>query len=582
MKKLTTILSLLFIVTLTGCTVGANYSGLNAGGNNPGAVPTSIAVTPTNPSVEIDSTQQFLATGTYSDGTTQDVTSSVTWTASDSSVTFSSTTSGLATGTIDGGPFTISAELGSISGTTTLTVTPATLVSIVVTPLNANVPEGLTRQFTATGTYSDDTTEDITTSVTWASSAVNVATINLATGLATAVSNSGSSTIRATMGLISGTATLTASSAVLESIAVTTVPAGVSLIAPNGGKQQFKATGTYSDGTQFDITSSVTWTSSDPNVTFNSSGLATCADTGAVSGISITATDPGTSISGSTSIDVVLLSSITITSAGGATTIAIGGTLQFTAIGSYSGGQTQDLTSSYSLWTSSSSTRVSIGSNTGLATGVATGASNIRATYAGVASNLFSLTAVVPAPLKMFVTTSTWNGQLGQGGSPITLAAIDALCMADANKPAGGGTYKAMFATTTAGQTRRACTTTNCAGGTGENVNWVMLPNRDYYRANGTTLVGTTNNGGVIPLNLTNSISGVDEWYWTGLNGNGSTWSTGENCANWTYAGNNPVVAGGREGHGNGTTGNTNGNDGALAGWVQFCNTLLNLVCVEQ
>src|SRR5207249_4183546 len=41
------------------------------------------------------------------------------------------------------------------SGSTTPTPTP-TLSSIVVTPANPSVPKQLTRQFTATGTYSDN------------------------------------------------------------------------------------------------------------------------------------------------------------------------------------------------------------------------------------------------------------------------------------------------------------------------------------------------------------------------------------------------------------------------------------------
>ena len=575
MKKLTTALSLLFIVVLTGCTVGAN---------NPVKDKTlsSITVTPAYPSIAVSTTQQFTATGTYSDGTTKDIASSVTWTASDPSVTFSSTTSGLATGTIAGGPFTINAKLGLISNSTTLTVTPATLVSIAVTPTDPSVPLGLTRQFTATGTYSDGTTQNITTSVTWMSSNTNAATINATTGLATVASNSGSSTITATNtpSGIFGTTTLTATSAVLTSIAVTTVPAGITLIAANAGRQQFTATGTYSDGTQFDITSSVTWTSDDINLTISPSGLATSDDTGAVSGIAITATDPSTSISGSTSLDVAVLSSISITSAGGATTVAVGDTLQFTAIGYYSGGQTQNITSSYAAWSSDHSNRATVGVNTGLATGVASGASNITAVYAGVTSNSFSLTV---AALKMFVTASTWNGQLGQGGAQITLAAIDALCTADANKPAGG-TYKAMFTTTTAGQVRIACLTPNCdEGGAGENTNWVMKPNTNYYRADGTTLVGTTNIGGVFPLNvgqnLSNSISSVDEWSWTGFNGWDNVWSTGLNCSDWTSSAH---TTDGREGHGTGTTGNGNGNEGAIAGWLQFCDLALHLICVQQ
>jgi hypothetical protein len=110
-----------------------------------------------------------------------------------------------------------------------------------------------------------------------------------------------------------------------------------------------------------------------------------------------------------------------------------------------------------------------------------------------------------------------------------------------------------------------------------------MLPNTNYYRADGTTLIGTTNSGGVFPLDsgqsLSNSISGVDEWSWTGLKGYNGTgaWSTGSNCSNWTSTGSL-----GTEGHGTGTTGNWNGSDGAIAGWQQYCTSLLHLVCVEQ
>ena len=115
-----------------------------------------------------------------------------------------------------------------------------------------------------------------------------------------------------------------------------------------------------------------------------------------------------------------------------------------------------------------------------------------------------------------------------------------------------------------------------------------MKPNRNYYRKDGVTLIGTTNNGGVFPLNtagqtLSNSISGVDEWYWTGLFGEGSAWTTTINCVNWTSSQHVFDATGtAREGHGTGTTGNTNGDNGALAGWLQWCDDLLHLVCVEQ
>ena len=51
------------------------------------------------------------------------------------------------------------------------------LQSIAVTPANPSVAKGLTQQFTATGTYSDSSTQNLTSQVTWASATTSVATI---------------------------------------------------------------------------------------------------------------------------------------------------------------------------------------------------------------------------------------------------------------------------------------------------------------------------------------------------------------------------------------------------------------------
>ena len=81
----------------------------------------------------------------------------------------------------------------------TFTTDPPTLVSIAVTPANPSVVAGATQQFTATGTYSDASTADITGEATWDSSVPAVATI-AAGGLATAAAE-GSTTISATLGV---------------------------------------------------------------------------------------------------------------------------------------------------------------------------------------------------------------------------------------------------------------------------------------------------------------------------------------------------------------------------------------------
>src|SRR6266851_9739947 len=137
-----------------------------------------------------------------------------------------------------------------------LTAENATLVSIGVTPANPNLPQGLIRQFTATGTYSDSSTQDLTAQVAWSSSNTGVATIDSA-GLATSVA-AGTTTITATLGLVSGNTTLTVTNATLSTIDVTPTDPSIA----NGTTQQFTATGTYSDFTTQDLTTQVAWSSS--------------------------------------------------------------------------------------------------------------------------------------------------------------------------------------------------------------------------------------------------------------------------------------------------------------------------------
>ena len=180
----------------------------------------SITVTSPNPSTAIGTNVQFTATGTYSDTTSQDLTASVVWNSSSTTVATISNdagTNGLAAA-VAGGSTTITATLSGVSGSTTLTVSSATLLSIAVTPADLTVP-GTTPplQFTATGTYSDNTKADLTqaTGLIWSSSNPLIATIANRpppknAGLATLVS-AGTVTITATaqQGTVIGTTTLT-------------------------------------------------------------------------------------------------------------------------------------------------------------------------------------------------------------------------------------------------------------------------------------------------------------------------------------------------------------------------------------
>ncbi|MGA7218703.1 MAG: choice-of-anchor D domain-containing protein [Candidatus Sulfotelmatobacter sp.] len=162
----------------------------------------SIAITPTAPSIALGTQQQFAATGTYSDGSTQNLTGSVAW--SSSALNVATIAAGGLASSVGTGTTGISGTSGSVTGSATLTVTPASLVSIALTPAAPTITLGNTEQFTATGTYSDGSTQNVTTAATWASATTAVATISNtagAQGLATSVAV-GTSAITATMGSV--------------------------------------------------------------------------------------------------------------------------------------------------------------------------------------------------------------------------------------------------------------------------------------------------------------------------------------------------------------------------------------------
>jgi hypothetical protein len=155
----------------------------------------SLVVAPGNPSVDEGFAQQFTATGTFAGGSTQNLTSFVTWASSKPAVA-TIDASGLAT-THAAGTSVITASLyGVTSPGDVLTTVP--LVALAVAPNNPYVPVLLSVPFTVTSTYGDGSTHQLPgTSVAWASSKPAVATINSA-GLATA-KTLGSSVITASL-----------------------------------------------------------------------------------------------------------------------------------------------------------------------------------------------------------------------------------------------------------------------------------------------------------------------------------------------------------------------------------------------
>ena len=252
-----------------------SYAGASAIGsaqlNVNSATLTKITLSPSSGLVAPGSSLQFIATGTFSDGSKQTLSSGVSWTSSDTNVATVSV-AGVALGQSPG-VVTITAQSGSISGTASLVVESSSLSSITVRPASVSVPATIQAQFKAVGTFANGDMQDLTSAVTWTSSSSAIATISNSAGSigrATGM-QAGNVTISAVFNGQVATGSLKVTNATLNSIAVTPANASVAV----GSSQAFTGNGTFSDGSVINITSQAGWTSSSPAVaTINPNGTA--------------------------------------------------------------------------------------------------------------------------------------------------------------------------------------------------------------------------------------------------------------------------------------------------------------------
>ncbi|MGD6736199.1 Ig-like domain-containing protein, partial [Photobacterium leiognathi subsp. mandapamensis] len=158
------------------------------------AVITDITVIPSPVNVAKGQTQQLSVMATYSDGTSSDVTSSVTWKSEDTA-TVTVTPSGLLSAVKAGSTTLTAIKDGIISNIVTVNVTSAVITDITVIPSLVNIEKGQTRQLSVKANYSDGTSSDVTSSVTWKSEDTATVTVT-PSGLLSAV-KLGSTTLTA-------------------------------------------------------------------------------------------------------------------------------------------------------------------------------------------------------------------------------------------------------------------------------------------------------------------------------------------------------------------------------------------------
>jgi Big-like domain-containing protein len=323
----------LFAIVLSCLLATFACAGGGSGNGGGGTKLSSIKVSAANANPTVGDTVQLTATGKYGDGSTTDLTSSVTWSASPAGLA-SVSAGGVLTATA-AGAVSVTAAMGGISGSASVTIAPK-LVSIAITPASKTIAASTKWQFVATGTYSDNSTQVITGSVSWSSSNTSVATISDTTptkGLALGV-GAGTTNITASSGSVpSNTAVLTVTSASATLLAITG-PANMAL----GTSQQFTATATFSDSTTQDVTNVSTWSSGSSSIApVTVSGLVTAKNLGTTN---ISASFESVSDSSSLTVDASNLSSIEIQVLG---TIAQGTKTVATAIGHFNDGSTRTL-----------------------------------------------------------------------------------------------------------------------------------------------------------------------------------------------------------------------------------------------
>ncbi|WP_259522166.1 Ig-like domain-containing protein, partial [Shewanella baltica] len=367
------------------------------------AVITAIEVTPSPVNVAKGQTQLLVATATYSDTTSSDVSSSVTWTPVDTN-TATVTSAGVLSGVEVGSTTVTASKDGVTSNAVAVTVSDAVIETIEVTPSPVNVAKGQTQPLVATATYSDTTSSDVSSSVTWTPVDTNTATVTSA-GVLSGV-EVGSTTVTASKdGVTSNAVAVTVSDAVIETIEVTPSPVNVA----KGQTQPLVATATYSDTTSSDVSSSVTWTPVDTT-------YATVTSAGVLSGVEVGSTTVTASKDGITSnvvtvnVTDAVITAIEVTPS--PVNVAKGQTQPLVATATYSDTTSSDVSSSVT-WTPVDTTYATV-TSAGVLSGVEVGSTTVTASKDGITSNVVTVNVTDAVITAIEVTPSPVSVAKGQ------------------------------------------------------------------------------------------------------------------------------------------------------------------------
>jgi len=363
----------------------------------------TVSVTLAASAIVIGQTTQ--ATATTKDGNGNVLAGRVvTWSTSSAAVATVSS-SGLVTG-VSAGTSTITATSEGQSASATISVSPVPVASVSVTFVSSSIFIGSNTQATAT---IRDAGGNILTgrSIVWGSSNPSIASVN-GTGSVSGIS-AGNASIIATCEGQSGASPITVT---LAPVATVTVTAGVNVITV-GGTTQAAAILKDAAGNTL-IGRAITWASNSPTVaTISLAGVVTGISAGTVT---ITATSEGIIGSDAVTVNVVPISSITVTF--GSAALIVGQSTQATAVLKDANG---NVLSGRTISWASNHPEIATVSASGTVTGVFTGVASIAATSEGK-SGAAQITVSISTATKIQVDAG--DNQAALAGSTLSLLTI--------------------------------------------------------------------------------------------------------------------------------------------------------------
>ncbi|MCG9731123.1 Ig-like domain-containing protein [Shewanella sp. Isolate13] len=339
---------------------------------------THLSVSPQFTTVTAGQAKGFVATANFNNGTSQELDTEVSWSVSNSNATIDS--DGKLTA-VSAGSVAVIATLSSDPSQqvqANVTIVERSVQSVNVTLSSSSIAAGQSTSATARVTYTDSTSEDVTSQVAWVSSDPGVALVTngYIRGL-----KSGSSGIQATFrGETSTAETLTVSNATVSSVQLT--PASVTLA--KGYNAPLTLIATYSDNSTAEIpASNVTWSVDSGEGVTISAGVVTATEVGKIAIIKAVYQGQSATAAITTSgaiIDSIELLDVATDKPLASTVLPVGGTHNLKVVASLSDGSVQPLTSGVAYQTSDDTvaTIASDGAITALKEGVA----NISASYA--------------------------------------------------------------------------------------------------------------------------------------------------------------------------------------------------------